>query len=207
MPFAQSPAFASHLSLSESGEWRRSVGPHLFPSWPRSAAVCLCVSCGGGARAVFRVVVRVRGDTCEEAGDGVGPRRFPRRVPCGELGHQLPPAGPRAHPRPRRPPPTGSPRGSGRCHGGRSVWKARAVLRGPGRPRDQRPERGSARCGEVAAGLPWAPWGFPGWCRGPASRVRALLGNGPLPGRDPWWGGSPPFAGGPLCRLRKGRCG
>ena len=93
-------------------------------------------------------------------------------------------------------PRTGSPRGSGRCHGGRSVWKARAVLRGPGRPRDQRPERGSARCGEVAAGLPWAPWGFPGWCRGPASRVRALLGNGPLPGRDPWWGGSPPFAGG-----------
>lgn len=104
MPFAQSPAFASHLSLSESGEWRRSVGPHLFPSWPRSAAVRVCVSCGGGARAVFRVVVRVRGDTCEEAGDGVGPRRFPRRVPCGELGHQLPPAGPRAHPRPRRPP-------------------------------------------------------------------------------------------------------
>lgn len=164
VPSAQSPAFASPLSSPEGGEWRRSFGrAHLFPSSPRSAALRVCVSCGGRARAVFRVVVRVRGDACDEAGDGGSPRRCPRRVPCGELRHQLPPASLRAHPRPRRPP--------GRVLPG-------AAARSPARPASRRPSclerarraRGRGRkrslrggCGRSAV----ATVGLPRLVRGP----------------------------------------
>lgn len=172
VPFAQSPAFASPLSLSEGGEWRRSVGPHLFPSSPRSAALRVCVSCGGRARAVFRVVVRVRGDACDEAGGGGSPRRCPRRVPCGELRHRLPPASLRAHPRPRRPP--------GRVLPG-------AAARSPVRPASRRPIcLESARCARGPGAEALAAGRLRPVCRGHGGAAPAGAGARP-PACAPCW--------------------